>query len=102
MAKSGRGAGRHRIIGRRLFTDGIERDVYEDADDRQWVTGYDGERVDGLWLPPADFAAWLDPQPPPAELHALLRPYPAEEMTSVPVSSYVCNPRNEGLRCLAS
>jgi len=24
-----------RVIGRRLFTDGAERDVYEDANDRQ-------------------------------------------------------------------
>jgi hypothetical protein len=34
--------------------DGIERDVYEDADGRQWVTGYDDERVHGAWLAPAD------------------------------------------------
>jgi hypothetical protein len=24
---------------------GVTRDVYEDADGRQWVTGYEGERV---------------------------------------------------------
>ena len=40
--------------GRRLFTDGIERDVYEDANGRQYVVGYDGESVYGVWLPPAD------------------------------------------------
>jgi hypothetical protein len=34
-----------RIIGRVPFVDGVVRDVYEDADGRQWVIGYDGERV---------------------------------------------------------
>jgi len=53
-------------------------------------------------LAPADFAAWLDPRTPAAELHTLLRPYPAEEMTAVPVGRYVSNPRNEGPQCLAS
>jgi hypothetical protein len=41
-----------RVIGRVPFTDGVVRDVYEDADDRQWVIGHDGERVYGVWLPP--------------------------------------------------
>ena len=40
-----------RIVGKRNFTDGIEREVYEDADGRQWVVGYDGEPVAGQWLP---------------------------------------------------
>jgi putative SOS response-associated peptidase YedK len=53
-------------------------------------------------LAPADFAAWLDPGTAPAQLHDLLRPYPADEMTAVPVGPYVSNPRNEGPRCLAS
>jgi len=53
-------------------------------------------------LSPTDFAAWLDPQTPAAELHTLLRPYPVEEMTAVPVGHYVSNPRNEGPQCLAS
>jgi putative SOS response-associated peptidase YedK len=52
-------------------------------------------------LAPADFGAWFDPRTPAAELHALLRPYPAEEMEAVPVGSYVSNPRNEGPQCLA-
>jgi hypothetical protein len=43
-----------RIIGRVPFTDGAEREVYEDDDGRQWVVGHDGERVYGVWLPPAD------------------------------------------------
>jgi hypothetical protein len=42
-----------RIIGRRLFTDGLERDVYEDAEGRQYVLDGDGQRVYGVWLCPA-------------------------------------------------
>jgi len=53
-------------------------------------------------IAPTDFAAWLDPRTPAAELHPLLRPYPADEMTAVPVGRYVSNPRNEGPQCLAS
>jgi hypothetical protein len=44
----------HRVIGHRLFTDGIERDVYEDASGRQYAFGPDGEQVFGQWLLPAD------------------------------------------------
>jgi putative SOS response-associated peptidase YedK len=51
---------------------------------------------------PADFAAWLDPRSPAHQLHGLLRPYPPEEMTAVPVGRYVSNLRNEGPQCLAS
>jgi len=53
-------------------------------------------------LPPADFAAWLDPRSAAADLQPLLRPYPADEMTAVLVGRYVSNPRNEGPQCLAS
>ncbi len=35
----------------------------------------------------------------PAEIRLLLRPYPAELMLASPVSSYVSNTRNEGVRC---
>ena len=34
-----------RVVDRGPFVDGATRDVYEDADGRQWVIGYDGERV---------------------------------------------------------
>jgi hypothetical protein len=44
------------IIGRRLFTDGVEWDVLEDDDGRQYVRGDDGKWVEGQWLPPADEA----------------------------------------------
>jgi hypothetical protein len=43
-----------RAVGRVPFADGVTRDVHEDADGRQWVTGYDGERVYGVWLMPPD------------------------------------------------
>jgi hypothetical protein len=43
-----------RIIGQRLFTDGTERRVFEDDQGRQYVLDDDGQRVDGVWLPPAD------------------------------------------------
>jgi hypothetical protein len=42
------------VVGRVPFADGVIRDVYEAADGRQWLAGYDGERVYGVWLPPAD------------------------------------------------
>jgi hypothetical protein len=42
-----------RIIGRVPFTEGIERDVYEDAEGRQYVYGDEG-KVHGTWLPPTD------------------------------------------------
>jgi putative SOS response-associated peptidase YedK len=53
-------------------------------------------------LAPEGQATWLDPHAPPDALHALLRPYPAEAMTAVPVGTYVNSPRNEGPQCLAS
>src|SRR5262245_51745043 len=31
-----------RAVGRVPFADGVEREVYEAADGRQWVVGYDG------------------------------------------------------------
>jgi hypothetical protein len=43
-----------RIISRRLFTDGLERDVSEEAQGRQYVFDGDGQRVYGQRLYPAD------------------------------------------------
>jgi hypothetical protein len=43
-----------RIIGRAPFTDGIDRDVYEDAEGQQYVQDDDGSKVFGPWLPPTD------------------------------------------------
>ena len=53
-------------------------------------------------LAPADYGTWLTPKTPAEALQALLRPYPAEEMTAVPVGGFVSNPRHEGPQCLAS
>ena len=43
-----------RVVGRVPFVDGVTRDVYELAGGRQWIARYDGERVYGVWLVPAD------------------------------------------------
>jgi hypothetical protein len=37
-------------VGRVGGPDGVERDVYEDADGRQYILGPQGEKVFGLWL----------------------------------------------------
>ena len=37
-------------VGRARGADGVERDVYEDADGRQYVLGDQGEKVFGLWV----------------------------------------------------
>ena len=37
------------MLGHRLFTDGGRRPVYADSDGRQYVLGYDGEKVYGVW-----------------------------------------------------
>ena len=39
-----------KVIGRRRFADGSWREVYAGADGRQYVLGYDGEKVYGVWL----------------------------------------------------
>jgi hypothetical protein len=49
-----------RVAGRRLFTDGVEREVYQDAKGRQYVIGPDAELVYGQWLPPADDPAVVE------------------------------------------
>jgi hypothetical protein len=43
-----------RVVGPVPFVNGLTRDVYEDPVGRQWVVGYDGEKVYGVWLMPAD------------------------------------------------
>jgi hypothetical protein len=44
-------------VGRVRCRDGVERDVYQDADGRQYVVGDQGEKVFGLWMPDAPSAA---------------------------------------------
>ena len=54
-----------------------------------------------VMLAPQDHARWLDTDI--QEVSAvidLLRPFPAEQLTARPVSTYVNNPRNEGPYCL--
>jgi len=53
-------------------------------------------------LAPEDYARWLDPATDPGELSALLRPYPSDEMTAYPVSTYVNSPTHDGPRCIES
>jgi hypothetical protein len=43
-----------RFVGHREFVDSQVRPVYEDPGGRQYVIGDDGERVAGVWVPPAD------------------------------------------------
>jgi hypothetical protein len=42
------------VIGTCRFTDGVERDVYQASDGRQFVIDDFGLPVFGVWLPPAD------------------------------------------------
>jgi putative SOS response-associated peptidase YedK len=52
-------------------------------------------------LPKTAFAQWLDPaQENGARAAALLRPYPAEGMSTHPVSTVVNNPRNDSRECV--
>ena len=52
-------------------------------------------------LEPASYATWLDAKPEsPAALAALLRPYAADAMEAVRVSSFVNGAAAEGPRCL--
>jgi hypothetical protein len=58
----------HRAVVRVPFVDGLTRDVFKDADGRQWVTGYDVERVYGVWLVPADEPVVVEgPRGPPGQ-----------------------------------
>jgi hypothetical protein len=63
-------------VGRVRGPDGAERDVYEDADGRQYVLGPEGEKVYGLWLLATTARPPAEPQPA-AEA-------PLEEATAVP------------------
>ncbi|MBI3071545.1 MAG: SOS response-associated peptidase [Deltaproteobacteria bacterium] len=54
-------------------------------------------------LAPRDYAMWLArADTPPATLAPLLKPYPADEMEAVRVSTFVNNPRNDDPRCIES
>jgi len=49
-------------------------------------------------LAPEDYAKWFDGETPLKELHALLKPYPAELMEVSEASTLVNSPKNEGPR----
>jgi hypothetical protein len=51
-------------------------------------------------LHPDDYDEWLHPGADPGLLLHLLRPYPAAEMMSYPVSTFVNSPANEGPECI--
>jgi putative SOS response-associated peptidase YedK len=52
-------------------------------------------------LPPAKYAAWLDPRPCESrELQGLLRPFPDELMEAYPVSRLVNSPANDHPECI--
>ncbi len=49
-----------------------------------------------VMLPAEHWAEWIDRRTPPERLAGLLRPYAADEMRAVPVSTLVNKPGNEG------
>jgi putative SOS response-associated peptidase YedK len=52
-------------------------------------------------LPPSAYDAWLDVATTgPREARDILRPYPADTMTAIPVSRFVNSPKNEGPECI--
>jgi len=52
-------------------------------------------------LAPDAYQLWLDPAlQQPGQLEDLLVPYPADEMTAQPVSTYVHSPAGEGPKCI--
>ncbi len=53
-------------------------------------------------LSPLDCERWLDPDSDPADLQKLLEPYPTDDMTDTPVSTFVNSSRNEGPECMHS
>jgi putative SOS response-associated peptidase YedK len=52
-------------------------------------------------LPPDDYDLWLDPEFEGKEkLLSLLRPYPADEMKTYPISTLVNSPNNDVPACI--
>jgi putative SOS response-associated peptidase YedK len=51
-------------------------------------------------IAPEDYDRWLDPATTPADVQALLRPFPPERMESFPVSTLVNRPANESAECM--
>lgn len=52
-------------------------------------------------LHPADYRRWLEPQEvEPEAVQGLLKPFPDQQMTSYPVSTYVNSPNNNSPQCI--
>jgi putative SOS response-associated peptidase YedK len=52
-------------------------------------------------IPPDAYAQWIDSAArTPESLQALIKPYPAEEMSAYPVSTLVNNPKNDLIECV--
>jgi putative SOS response-associated peptidase YedK len=52
-------------------------------------------------LPTEAYARWLDPaEQKPEQLQGLLKPYPAEQMMTYPISTLVNNPKNDSPECI--
>ncbi|MFO0800016.1 MAG: SOS response-associated peptidase [Gemmataceae bacterium] len=51
-------------------------------------------------LRPDEFGRWLDPGAGTAGVRPLLDPYPADEMTAVPLTTRINSPRNDDAACL--
>jgi hypothetical protein len=79
-----------RVIGRRPFTDGLERDLYEDAEGRQYVLNGDGPKVYDQWLWPADEPHVIAAGGPPARDPAAGRGSGRQGRISEPVSRFSC------------
>ncbi len=48
----------------------------------------------------ADYPRWLDPKTPRDDLQSLLVPYPLEELSAFPVSTWVNDPKHDDPKCL--
>jgi putative SOS response-associated peptidase YedK len=59
------------------------------------------DRMPVILVRPEDWNAWIDPRIPSEALEDRLSPYPAEELATYPVSTYVNDPVNEGPACIA-
>ena len=52
-------------------------------------------------LPKESYSEWLDPLPKkPDTLQQFLGPYPSDQMTATPISTYVNNPVNDSPECI--
>ena len=85
--------GKARLVGDRILRD------HHDRRKRRAAPIHDRMPV---ILHEQDYDHWLDPKcDAPSKLGELLKPYPPEEMTAFPVSTFVNSPRNESSECIA-